>query len=411
MWRLKFCPPLAQNNDDSNTKNEQNNTDSDTKSDNNLNLKGNFNQGTHASTFDKVLHFLVKPAYALNSSIVDGMVVFYADGQWKTGDVVNGEFSVNIRSDSPSVIAFYQKSTGTSLGYLAFGDGIDALPVNYLKQGTTEIDLKSLSSTGTSVSTNENIFSFTDNAENIKTVYATLDDFSAARAKNADMDGNGKIDVLENKEYRVKVTYFINAGNVDSNGQTTLKTGNDLLNGFKIFFDSKDTTPPSQVFFTGPNGSGMSNLPDDGSPNLRTGGNNTYFSSFITSPKHPPSGDYSINYGGTNLSFTLSDQSNFTNSIVLAKPNFIFDSSNKLTKIEWSWKNPSGSNDDDLAKKVISEVKIQIDGNSGRIFNSSELGSDINSSDIPNIDKNQISAVYFAYDDVFGNHYVTQYYF
>ncbi len=375
-----------------------------------INIRGDFNTGTNTSLLDKLFNIFSMPAYALDASLVSKVIVFYANGEYSVKNIVNGKLDLNIKKDSPLVLCFADDSNNY-LGYLTLGGGIDALPVSLLKDNVNEIDLGSLSSTSTIVTSSFDINN-TDSFEGISSIgssLATLDDFLSTKAKNADMDKNGKIDILENKNFRITPTYFINGGDYNITSNTlVLKTGNDLLNGYKIFFDSQDTNPPSTITFIFPDNSQVN---DDGSPKLRSNGENTYFSQFISNPKNPPSGNYKINYGGTELKFSLSNQDNFKDNIIIAKPNFVFDNLGKLTRISWVWEKPNeNGSGSEFAKKIIKKVQIQIDGNNGRVYDSDKLTYESSSINISsNINKSDISTVYFAIDDVYGTNYIVQY--
>ncbi len=389
------------------SKNNQNQTSQEGK----IQLKGDFNNGTHISLIEKIFSIFATPAYALGTTLISKVVVFYADGSYETGNISDGKLNLQIKKDTPAVLCFADDSNNY-LGYMTLGQGIDALPMNLLKNGVTEIDLGTLSSNMTKVTTSFDITNSTsfDGVSSIRNSIATLDDFFASKAKNADMDQNGKIDILENKNFRITPTYFINGGTYNvSNNTLVLNSGDALLNGYKIFFDSEDSNPPSSINFTFPDSSQVS---DDGSPKLRNSGENTYFSQFISNPKNPSSGNYKINYGGKELKFTLSNQDNFKDNIILAKPNFIFDSSGTLTQISWTWQKPNGGGSE-FAKKIIKKVMIQIDDtNHNRLYDSNKLTYETSSINISgNINKSDISTVCFAIDDVYGTNYIVQYHF
>lgn len=391
------------------------NDTSNTSNEGTIELTGDFNAGNNIALIDSFFSLFVTNAYALETSLVAKVVIFYANGQYEVYAVNDGKLSISVKKDSPSVLAFVDDSDNY-LGYMAYGNGIDSLPINILKNDVSTIDLGILSSSGTIIEPENldmnNINTWTeyfDTTEAMQNITATLDDFFANRAKNADMDKNGKVDILENKDYRIKSTYFINGGNFNSTTKiTTLKSGDDLLNGYKLFFDSQDSNPPSSITYTFPD---SSSITDDGSPKLRDGGENSYFSQFITNPKSPPSGEYTIGYNGVSLKFNLSNQNNFTDNVVLAKPIFEFDNLDNLIKITWSWQTPQGGSGSTLASKIIDDVQIQIDDNSHtRLYDSNKYSSTTTSATISNnISKSDIGTVYFAYNDTYGTHYVVTY--
>ena len=98
---------------------------------------------------------------------------------------------------------------------------------------------------------------------------------------------------------------------------------------------------PTNVFFTGPNGSGFNNAPAD--PNISgvDGSSAAYFSPRISSPSFGPGGVWDINYGGVLSRFTVPDPQ-ATARLIVPVPTLSV-SNDVLSSVVWSYRDAAGA--------------------------------------------------------------------
>ena len=86
-------------------------------------------------------------ANAAPATTVSTVVIFDTNGNYSTAPVVNGAFSIPVDSTAP-VAMIFAGSANNFLGYMTLGNGINSLPLTILKDGTTSIDLQTLTASG-----------------------------------------------------------------------------------------------------------------------------------------------------------------------------------------------------------------------------------------------------------------------
>ena len=137
-----------------------------------------------------------------------------------------------------------------------------------------------------------------------------------------------------------------------SGGNFTEPTGNlvgvDLgfpanLNYFLNFSVMDTELPdPSQVFFSGPNGSQYNNSP---AMFFNPGADiNFYGISSVSIPPYPPSGTYIVNYKGMDIT-TDFDTSMAEDYHLVILPTVMLDNNNNIQSVSWTYRDPSTSND------------------------------------------------------------------
>jgi len=257
--------------------NNQNNTYK-----NKTKLKGNFNTGTHMSFIEKVFSIFSTPVYAFEINKVAKVIALNHSGSYNIADVNDdGSFEVDLITNDPTVIIFASASN-RYLGYLTLSNGIDSIPSHLIKEDTKDIDVGELDTNDTEVAPKHtvNLSDFINADKNEQSRIKSVDDILAIRAKNADMDGNGIVDLLENKNYKLSlfVTY---QWNVNANNQVDYTNNNDTkFTNFNILLHTFDKTPPSNIYFTGPSTTGLIDSQNQSST-LHSDGNNHYDSPSI----------------------------------------------------------------------------------------------------------------------------------
>ncbi len=263
---------------------------------NTITVTGGFSDGSHAQSiwFNRFFAKLFPSAYALDPNQVSKVIAFFRDGVYVVSTVTNGSFSIEVEKHSPVGMIFVG-ANDNFLGYVTLGNGIDSLPLNYVKDNVTTIDLETLSSSGLVVEPSHNpLGSEIPLSSEEQSALALADDMFVAIIKNPDVDGNGTIDFLEGKFFGLQILYYLNGGSFEGNLSPTVNEPPDIT-GYKIAFDATDTVRPNTVNFTGPAGSTLSNSTSDDLPNVYSN-RTTYFSPYVSHPIIPPEGEYTIDY-------------------------------------------------------------------------------------------------------------------
>jgi len=385
---------------------------------NTITIKGNILNGSHAKNlwYDRLLDKIHSPAYALDPNEVAKVMVFYQDGSYKFSKVTeDGNFSITVDKSAPAGMIFVGAGDNF-LGYLTLGDGIDTLPLNSIADDVSEIDLGILSSSGLIVEPSHNPLSneIPLTPEEQKAL-AQCDDLFSSIVKNPDVDGNGIIDFLEGKFFRLQILYYVSAGSFDGDLGLTVNEPTDI-SGYKLAFDLTGTNLPQTVDFTGPAGSGLSSSTSAGS-NVYTG-RTTYFSPYVGSI--PPAGQYTVDYDTNTLTFTLPDQSAAPSNIVLPVPTVTLNDDRSIQKVNWVYRLGSAATAALDPLTIISKIELQIDGSgspcasypqAGRMYNSGWLSATTTGHFLTcqTLSWDDITRIYMAYEDLYENHYVVIY--
>lgn len=394
---------------------------SGTTSSNKILIKGSFFQQSSLNRLliKDVASFLFKPAYALDPNQVAKVLVFSKEGRYQIVDVKNGQFAVEVEKGSPVGIIFIGNNN-QYLGYLTLKDGIDSLPLTNVKEGISVIDLKTLVS-------NNNVVEPTHNplgnelpiSEDEKKNIALMDDLFSSIVKQPDVDGNGVIDLLENKFFRMGVLYFVLGGKFENSLNPSVYQ-NVYINGYSFYLDAYDSNRPKNVYFSGPSGSGLSN--SQSSQENVYEEVTTYFSPYVghqigsQDTKIPPAGNYTISYKSNTLRFYLPDQSSLPSTLILPVPSIYLNSDGTINKIRWVYKSPSGTSNIN-PKSLVKVMRVQIDGSgtpcenypqtqySNRIYNSPNLNYDVTEHTLKcqNISWSSVNVIYTHYTDIYGN--------
>jgi len=391
-------------------------------------IKGAFSgaKGAKLSLFDRIVSFIIPSAYALDVSDVKTVIVFNTDGSFSAADVTNGSFSVNATASKPVGIVF-AGSGNSYLGYLTFSNfssNINSLPLQQAGSDITEIDLGTLTSTGAVVESSNNPFgSAIDLTADEQDMYAQLNSTFAATIITPDVDGNGQVDLLENKFINLHIAYHYSAGSFSGSSLTpavssvsglcwnlVLCAADGGSNGGTALYNW--TT--SSVLFTGP---GMST----GLNNSSLSNDSKNWGSENVSTSCPTEGTYTISDGGVNtLTFYITSQTDPLKNLILIVPTVTLNSDNNtMNKISWIFKTMDNSAVISDPFKFIQGVKIQMNG-TGTACTTPECTGQIYSSGgnpsqwitelehtftCQNIIWTNVTTINMVYWDIFGNQY------
>jgi hypothetical protein len=208
---------------------------------------------------------------------------------------------------------------------------------------------------------------------------------------------------------------FANAGSFNSNS-TPNTTFPVVLNSYSAGFQVNDDTnypAATNVFFTGPAGSGLTNAPGDpGNSSINTGHDNSAFyqSSLIASPAAAPGGTWVVNYKGSNQTFTVTDPQ-AASRLVVPYPTLTV-SGGVLQSVSWVYRDATTGATLSGAPAYMSNIQLQVYGNSSQptIYNSPNLTPGTTSHTLTStVNYSDISGFGLAYQDSLGNNYVVDY--
>lgn len=338
------------------------------------------------------------------------VIIFDTGGHYSTAPVSNGAFSIPVDATAPVALIF-AGTANNFLGYMTLGNGINSLPMTAMKNGTTSIDLQTLTATG-------NVFTPSHNPLGVElpltaqeqTAFAQCNGLFAAVVQNPDLDGNGVIDLLEGKFYHAFVAYGVQA--MRFNGALTPTVPANLaLIYFNLTIMTNDASDSGPATVTGPAGSGLVNA----ACTVTVRNSQVYYSVYSnlgSSPTPiPVAGPYVFKTAlGKTLTVNVPDQSAASARIVVAVPTVTLNAGN-LIKVDWVYK-LVGNNTVLSPAAMIDTLMVQVDHPLGsRRYDSSNLPSNIMSLTFTNqtLPWDSATCLYMAYNDVFGNNYVVSF--
>lgn len=222
----------------------------------------------------------------------------------------------------------------------------------------------------------------------------------------ADTSGGGVSGLniaLSKSRGQMQLVFFFPPGTFGNgtNGQFLFPTD---LQYYYALYNLNDVNVPTNVFFTGPNGSGLSNTVSAvfGADNF---GNSVWYSSAqIPVPAYPPGGTYLVNYKNQPQPFVLPNP-DAANRQVILQPTASVDNSNLLQSLTWSSRDRNGN----LISipPYLANINIRIDGIGGRLYDVN-LSPNETSHDLGHpVVWTNVSSIQMVYDDNLGSEYVT----
>ena len=345
-------------------------------------------------------HFATTKSAAVDATSATQVVLFNSSGDFSTSPITNGSFTVNVKKDDPVGLIFTNESKAF-LGYLTLGQGVESLPLNFLNDTVSVVDLGQLTNNLQMVSAGNNILQKMQLTPSQIQAYGYASINFSAVIKNPDVDKNGIVDILENKYYHISFQYDGDGGWFSTTPTRTTITPDS----YHINFITKDQNTPASVTFASPDGT-LSKVSDSKMVNNQY----TFFSlrmGFIT----PQFSSCKILYNSQSLFFDIPDQSGSLSNVVNVFPTFHYDASNRLTKISWEYYSGSTNSIID-ASKIILDVMVQICGTdySVRLNGQNNYVPEIKQEVLTTpIELSKIGVINMAYNDLFGNHVVVYY--
>jgi hypothetical protein len=374
---------------------------------NEVSLTGNFTGGTHAnaSWFNRVFASFTKKALALDPTQVSKVLIFSAGSySYQAVNVSNGTFSVNVPRSNPIGMIFVG-SNDEYLGYLYLKNNIASLPMSRVKSSVATIDLGALSSSGLVVEPSNNpLGNEIPLTSQESKALAHFNGLFASIIKNPDIDGNGKIDLLEGKKFYLLLVYYIDTGKFGS--ELTPSMNEFKINLYWMTFYSSTSNCPDTVTVTGPQASPFSspqtvNRRDLGTPYC----SHQYVSN--SNPGPVTAGEYRVEYPTGTLTFIIPDQTPILSDSIMMRPTVTLKDDGTVQKISWIYCPANGSGEVVNPESLIQNILINrtVAGvMAPTIIIPSTSVTEVDLSD-KGIIWDQVEWIGTAYDDVYGNAY------
>jgi hypothetical protein len=221
-----------------------------------------------------------------------------------------------------------------------------------------------------------------------------------------------RLSLNNSASYNIGFLEFADAGRFG--GSLTPATSFPVtLNSYSATFEvSGDTGYPvaTNVFFTGPGGSGLTNAPADPN-NSNIGGDGgshaNYQSPIIFNPAIAPGGAWTVNYKGTNQTFSVPDPQ-AASRVVVPYPTATV-SGGSLQSISWVYRDAATGAALGGPPAYMTHIQLQIHGSSqgGELYDSVNLTPATTSKVVTSsVTWTNVSGISMAYQDSLGNNYV-----
>lgn len=193
---------------------------------------------------------------------------------------------------------------------------------------------------------------------------------------------------------------------------------------FALYNIDNDVNYPASVTFTGPNGSGLTNVTSQ--VNGSSFGNSAFYSSpqviftpnnlplgAIFSPTQPSGGIYKVDYKTSSYMFNLLDPLSADQQILVV-PTVVLSSSNTIQEIRWTYKTTNGTTVGPQA--FMENIQIRVNGTTGgRLYDGGN--NDNNSRILPAVTNHtltttsvpwtNVSSIQMVFEDTVRNQYVS----
>lgn len=150
-------------------------------------------------------------------STIAKVIVFFPRGGYNISEVKDVKFTIEVKTGTPAFLIF-ASAADNYLGYLCLREGFESISSVKVDENISTIDLQNiLLSNKIGTPTHNPLGNEISFAEDEQQILSFLDDFFYPIVRNPDVDGNGKIDFLEKKFYRLQILWFYRGGNFRNN--------------------------------------------------------------------------------------------------------------------------------------------------------------------------------------------------
>jgi hypothetical protein len=204
---------------------------------------------------------------------------------------------------------------------------------------------------------------------------------------------------------------FANAGGFGVNFSPSV-TFPVTLDSYSATFEAQgDTNYPAatNVFFTGPGGSGLTNSPadpDNSNTNAGHGSKASYQSAIIFNPAIASGGAWTVNYKGSNQVFSVPDPQ-AASRLVVPYPT-VTVSGGVLQSVSWVYRDAATGAILSGPPAYLTSIQLQVHGDSiaGELYDSDNLPPDTTNNVLTTtVNWSDVSGLSLAYQDSLGNNY------
>ncbi|HUR46846.1 MAG TPA: putative Ig domain-containing protein [Candidatus Saccharimonadales bacterium] len=215
-------------------------------------------------------------------------------------------------------------------------------------------------------------------------------------------DVSGVLMPLSRARGDLQLVFFFPNGSFGSgtSGQLAYPTH---LEYYYALYNIDDFNLPTNVFFSGPAGSGFANTSSAIFGANFGGGSAWYSSPQINLPPYPPGGTYTVNYKNEPQPFNLSDAVAGSRQVIL-HPVVSVNGSSILEQITWTFRDVNGNT---IAPPAfMANINIRIDGIGGRLYDAQLSPTETSHTLNQSVVWTNISSISMVYDDTLNNQYV-----
>jgi hypothetical protein len=181
------------------------------------------------------------------------------------------------------------------------------------------------------------------------------------------------------------------------------------LNSYSATFGVQDDTnypAATNVFFTGPAGSGLTNSPANPDNSNTSDNSANYQSAYVTNPFIAPGGTWVVNYKGSNEMFSVPDPQ-AASRVVVPYPT-VTVSGGVLQSVSWVYRDATTGTMLGGPPAYMSNIQLQVHGTSeaGELYDSNQLTPGTTSNVLTaTVNWSNVSGISMAYSDSLGNNY------
>lgn len=205
------------------------------------------------------------------------------------------------------------------------------------------------------------------------------------------------------------LAHYVQAGQFSGAATTPTVSLPATFSGYRAWFEAEGDSPypeVSTVLFTGPAGSGLSATPaalDDSSAD-----EGWYMSPTVSSTFGAPTGTWTVNYRGTNMTFT--SDLDMLSQLVLPVPTVVL-ANGLVQSVSWVYRDRVSGAALSAPPSYMQQIMVQLEGSSGRLYDSPDGGApSVTTHTLTEpVTWSEVTGLNMAYDDLQDNHYVIFY--
>ncbi|MDB6034115.1 MAG: hypothetical protein JWM16_4453, partial [Verrucomicrobiales bacterium] len=214
---------------------------------------------------------------------------------------------------------------------------------------------------------------------------------------------SGLVMALSRARGEMQMVFFFPNGSF-GNGTSGQMSYPTHLQYYYALYNLMDVNVPTNVFFSGPAGSGLANTASAVFGASFQGDSIWYSSPQINVPQYPPGGVYTVNYKNQPQQFAVPDPGAAIRQVVL-QPSVSVSVSNVLQQISWTYRDLNGAALP--APDFMASISIRIDGIGGRLYDTDLSPGQTSHVPVQSVIWSNVTSIQMVYNDNLNNQYVT----